>query len=122
MNMNTGEADLIVEGFLVGADDTTIRLLMPPYVLDFDRAAVAEIDERAPLPTQDPSVGIAVRLCLRRGARLLGMSAAADIELRLWRTRRPFAMLTRTKTAPLADDGVYAEMEQKFLAAYGIEI
>lgn len=120
--MNTDEENFIVEGFLVGADDTTIRLLMPPYVLDFDRAAVGEIDERASLPTQDPSVGIAVRLRLRKGARLLGMSASADIETRLWRTRRPFAMLTRTKTAPLADDGVYAELERQFLAAYGIEV
>jgi hypothetical protein len=122
MNMNTCEENFIVEGFLVGADDRTIRLLMPPYVLDFDRAAVGEIDERAPLPTQDPSVGVAVRLRLRTGARLLGMSAAADIESRLWRTRRPFAMLTRAKTAPLTEDGAYAELERKFLAAYGIEI
>jgi hypothetical protein len=120
--MNTCAPNFIVEGFLVGADDSTIRLLMSPYVLDLDRDAVSEIEERAPLPTQDPSVGIAVRLRLRSGARLLGMSASADIESRLWRTRRPFALLTRAKTAPLTDDGAYAELERQFLAAYGIEI
>jgi hypothetical protein len=119
--MSACEAGFVVEGFLVAADDRALRLLMPPYTLDLERASVIEMEEQAPLPTQDPSVGSAVRLRLRKGTRLLGMGAAADIEARLWRTRRPFAMLTRAPTAPQTDDGSYAQLERQFLAAYGIE-
>lgn len=120
--MNTHAPNFDVEGFLVAADDKAIRLVMPPYVLDFDRDAVCEIEERPPLPTQDTSVGIAVRVTLRTGAGLLGMSASADIEARLWRTRRPFAVLARPSTPPSIDDGAFIELEQQFLATYGIEV
>jgi hypothetical protein len=120
--MITPEPSFDVEGFLVAEDDRAIRLVMPPYVLDFDRAAVCEIQERPSLPTQDTSVGIAVRVTLRTGAGVLGMSASEDIEARLWRTRRPFAMLTRSSTPPSTNDGTYAELERQFLATYGIEV
>ena len=120
--MITPEPSFDVEGFLVAADDRAIRLVMPPYVLDFARDAVCEIQERPSLPTQDTSVGIAVRVTLRTGAGVLGMSSADDIEARLWRTRRPFAMLTRPSTPPSNDDGTYAELEQRFLASHGIEV
>jgi hypothetical protein len=120
--MNTHAPNFDVEGFLVAADDKAIRLVMPPYVLDFAREAVCDIQERPPLPTQDTSVGIAVRITLHGGARVLGMSASADIESRLWRTRRPFAMLTRSQTPPATDHSAYAELERQFLATYGIEV
>jgi hypothetical protein len=120
--MTAPEPSFDVEGFLVAADDRAIRLLMPPYVLDFDRGAVCEIQERSPLPTQDTSVGIAVRVTLRVGAGVLGMSASDDIEARLWRTRRPFAMRTRSRTPPSKDDGAFTELERQFLAPYGIEV
>src|SRR5438128_11789277 len=99
--MNTREPSFVVEGFIVAADERTIRLLMPPYALDLERDAVTEIEERAPLPTQDPSVGVAVRLRLRTGARLVGMSAAAEIGSRLWRTRRPLTAVDCSRQLPL---------------------
>lgn len=119
--MDNEAASFVIEGFLVAGNARIVRLLMPPYLLDFDPDGVIGIEQRPPLPAQDDNVGIAVRLWLREGARLLGMSSASEIEARLWRSRRPFAMATRAAKAPISDDGTFGTMERKFLAGYGVE-
>ena len=42
-----------------------------------------------------PGAARAVRLHVRRGARVLGFSSAAALESKLWRTRSSFAVATR---------------------------
>jgi len=110
----------VVEGFLVGADAQQIQLVMPPYLLEIDRRDVVDIEELPPTPLQDTGVCVAVRLRMRRGARVLGMRSAREIEARMWASRRPFAMQTRPEQAPIAGETAYAERERTFFAALGL--
>src|SRR5215510_11051853 len=119
--MGEDRAEFVIEGFLVGADPERMQLVMPPYLLEMDRRDVVEIEELPPVPLQDPAASVAVRLTLRARARLLGMRSAHEIESRMWFSRRPFAMLTRPKQAPIIGETAYAERERRFFAGLGIE-
>ncbi|HTT40718.1 MAG TPA: hypothetical protein VMH32_23925 [Burkholderiales bacterium] len=111
----------VVEGFLVGADAQQIQLVMQPYLLEIDRRDVVHIEELPPIPLQDTAVCVAVRLHVQRGARVLGMRSAREIEARMWASRRPFAMQTRPEQAPIVGETAYAERERTFFSALGLE-
>ena len=95
-----------------------------PKILPLEIIAedVLAIEELPSLPQQCTNGGIAVRLTVKHGFRLANLSSAAADEQRLWKTRRPFAIVTRAPKAPLQDDGSYAEREQAFLRSRGIEL
>jgi hypothetical protein len=112
----------VVEGFLVSGNERTIRLVMPPYALELARGDVLAAEELEPLPYQRTDVGIAVRLTLVSGCRLVAMFSAATYEKRLWPSRRPFAYVTRQGETPMKDDGTYAELERAFLTQRGIRV
>jgi hypothetical protein len=111
-----------LEGFLVSGDEETIRLVMSPYVLHLRRESVLSVEELPPLSRQQTSVGIAVRLSLKTGCPLLGITDSGVYDERLWRRRRPFSIVTRHAKAPMQDDGSYAELESTYLRERGIEV
>ena len=113
-------AGFVIEGFLVGGHAESIRLVMPPYLLEIDRRDIIDIEELPPMPQQDAAVCAAVRLRVRRGARLLGMRSAREIEARMWPSRRPFAMRTRPEQVPIVGETAYAEREKAFFAGLGL--
>lgn len=119
--MGEDRVGFVIEGFLVGADAERVQLVMPPYLLEIDRRDVLDIEELPPLPLQDTAVGVGVRLGMRRGARLLGMRSAREIEARMCVTRRPFAMRTRPEQAPIVGETAYAERERAFFVGLGLE-
>lgn len=110
----------VVEGFLVGGDAETIELVMPPYLLVIERADVRACEERPPVPSQNAAVCAAVRLALRRPARLRAMRASRELEADMWIAQRPFAMVVRPQEAPVSGEAAYAARERAFLAAFGI--
>jgi hypothetical protein len=93
---------------------------MSPYLLEIDRRDIIDIEELPPMPLQDTAACVAVRLSMRRGARLLGMRSAREIEARMWASRRPFAMRTRPEQAPTVGETTYAEREKAFFASLGL--
>lgn len=120
-DVTTDDGRFVVEGFLVGGDAWTIQLVMPPYLLELARADVLGIEELPPQPLQNTALCAAVRLELRRGAGLRGMAAARELEARMWASRRPFAMATRPPAPALVGEAAYAEKEQRYFAALGME-
>ena len=122
-NMSAKPADSFqVEGFLISADVKSVSLLMPPYTLEIIAEDVLAVEELPPLPQQRTDVGIAVRLTVKHGFRLWNISSGTADEQHLFKTRRPFAIVTRAPQAQLQDDGSYAEREQAFLRSRGIEL
>ncbi len=119
--MHADDDGFVVEGFLVGGDAETIQLVMPPYLLEFARADVLQLEERPPLPLQNLAASVAARLELRRGARLLTMRSARALDEAMWTHRRPFAMTTRPEPAPLTGEAAYAAKEAQFFAALGLK-
>lgn len=119
--MDDDVREFVIEGFLVGGNGETLQLVMPPYLLEIARVDVDRIDELPALPLQNTTVGVSVRLTLRRGARLHGMRSARDLEAEMWRSRRPFAMATRPPLPPMVGEAEYAERERRFFAALGLE-
>lgn len=119
--MHIDDSRLVVEGFLVGGDAETIQLVMPPYLLEFARADVLHIEERPPLPLQNETSCVAVRLELCRGARLMDMHCARAIEASMWSSRRPFAMATRVEAAPMIGEADYSDKEARFFADLGLD-
>lgn len=119
--MTTQSEPFIVEGFLIGADQHRVELVMPPYLLEIARPDVLGIEERPALPQQNTAFCVAARLELRPGAGLLRMRSAADLEARMWTRRRPFAMVTRPPNAALLGEAAYAQREREFFAGLGLE-
>jgi hypothetical protein len=121
MQTQNNEFDgFIVEGFLVGGDAATVQVVMPPYLLEIDRADVRHIEERPALPLQNTDTCVAVRLRLCRGARLRGMQSAQELDASMWASRRPFAMVTRPVEAPMVGEAAYSEKERRFFASLGL--
>lgn len=120
--MANDDGRFVVEGFLVGGDRRKVQLVMPPYLLEVARADVLRVDELPPLPLQNVDACVAVRLELRRGASLLGMRSAAELDALMWGRRRPFAMTTRPPQPALVGEADYAERERRYFTSIGMEV
>ena len=119
--MTDPNSSITVEGFVVGGTDNTVQVVLPPYLLEFAQADVFAMDELPPLPLQNTAVCVAARLTLRRGARIMAMRSAAELESRMWIRRRPFAFVTRPTEPDLTGESAYARREQDFFANLGLE-
>ena len=116
------ETTLLVEGLLVGGDGERLDIVVTPYLFSLERAAVVDVETLPEPPLLIPGTASAVRLRIRVGARLLGLSSSAKTEATIWRRRSSFAVATRS--APPEET---AQSEQQraatraFLARHGIE-
>jgi hypothetical protein len=113
---------LLVEGLLVGGDGERLDIVVTPYLLSLERAAVLDVEALPEPRLLIPGTARAVRVRLRVGARLLGLGSSARTEATMWRRRSSFAVATRT-AAP--EDTAQTEQQRAatraFLARHGIE-
>jgi hypothetical protein len=113
---------LLVEGLLVGGDAEQLDVVVTPFLFSFERAAVLDVEAVPDPPLLIPGTARAVRLRLRAGARLFGLSSSAAKEAKIWRQRSSFAVATRQSVIP---EQTPQSEEQRlatraFLLRYGI--
>ncbi len=117
------DSTFLLEGLLVGGDADRLAIIVTPYLVELERAEITEVEALADPPLLTPGAARAVRLHVRRGARVLGFSSAAALESKLWRTRSSFAVATRgvppeqTSLPP-----AQRERTRAFLAEHGIDV
>lgn len=123
MSKPSDDSDLVVEGLLVGGDGERLDLVVTPYLLSFERAAVVDLEVLPAPPQLVAGTARAVRLRLRAGVRLHGFSSANDVESKLWARRSSFATVSRstTSTEETLETEEQRALTRAFLAAHGID-
>lgn len=116
------DAQIVVEGLLVGGDDERLDLVVTPYLFSLERGAVLDL-ERLEDPAQlVAGTARAVRLRLRAGARLYGLCASGAVEAGLWRRRSSFPVAARSGSASeeTLETEEQRELTRAFLERHGI--
>ncbi|MEV0052818.1 hypothetical protein AB0H34_20220 [Saccharopolyspora shandongensis] len=109
-----------LDGILLGAPSGMLRIVVGDLCLDLDPADLVAIAE-VPAPGEpSPRFGIRVRLELRRGAGLWGVSPGAAYLNWLFPARRPFAIACRTLVDEVPADRFRAQ-EKEFLRLHGLD-
>jgi hypothetical protein len=119
-----GEPDttLLVEGLLVGGDGEQLDIVVTPYLFSLERGAVLDIEALPEPPQLIPGMASAVRLRIRAGACLFGLSSSAEMEAKMWRRRSSFAVATRSAAPEQTRQSEHQRAATRaFLARHGIE-
>ena len=117
------ESTFVVEGMLVGGNEELLKVVVTPYLMAFERAAVTDLEALPDPPSLVAGTGRAVRLHVRVGARILGLWSAEAIEATMWKRRSSFAVATRTappEETQLTD--VHRARTRAFYERHGLEI
>jgi hypothetical protein len=110
----------VIEGLAVASHAGEVRLLLDGAALDLDERDVVSVGELPPPRDLIASHARAVRLELRRGARLLRVSNAGAYDDVVWRRGHLFAMRSRRGEATRTVSDGYHARARTFLAGYGI--
>lgn len=114
------DAEIFVEGFLLRGGAASVRLVLGDLSLEIDAADVLAVEELAP-PDGLDGFAIPVRVHLRRGTRLFGLSGSEAYRPLLYRRRQPFALSTRSERGAMPESPRFRRLEGRFLRERGIE-
>ena len=111
---------LVIDGYLLRGERDAIRIVTGELALDFDADDILELTE-IDLPKGAPaSLAVPVTLVLRRGARLLACSAAAEYQPLLERPVEPFAYAVRPSFPPMHQAPRYRALEDAYRERHGL--
>ncbi len=109
-----------LEGILLGAPSGMLKILVGELCLDLDPADLVSITEVPAPEGASPRFGIRVRLELRRGAGLWGVSPGQVYLSWLFPRRRPFAISCRDSVEDVPATR-FRRMEGEFLRRHGLD-
>lgn len=109
-----------LEGILLGAPSGMLKIVVGELCLDLDPADLVSIAEVPAPDGPPPRFGIRVRLELRPGAGLWGVSPGLDYLGWLFPPRRPFAISCRSSVED-APATRFRRMEEEFFRRHGLE-
>ncbi len=106
--------DLVIDGYLLRGQTGSIRIVTGELALAFDIDDVLAITEVELPPDVSPALAVPVNLVLKRGARLLDCSPAAEYLPLLERPIEPFAYAVRTTFPPMQHAPRFRTLEDAF--------
>lgn len=113
--------DLSLAGLLLPETDGELRIVASGFCFAFDKEDVMDVEALEPPPGSLPLAAAPVRIWLRQGVRLKGLTSSAHYAAALWRSRTPFAISARRRVVSLPEYPRYRAMEREFLRQVGVE-
>ena len=112
----TDQESFSLEGIMVASHPGQVRLVIDQVVFDLDEEDILAVAAVPPPPGLKEKTAQAVRLELRRGARLLGAGSAAVYEDVIWERGHLFSVRTRRAEPPVVFSTGYQRLEREFFA------